>query len=66
MSREELIVLPRTLTEYLDMGFIRASSSPASSPVLFVSKPGGGLRFCVDYRALESRRNHRHVFGLSE
>jgi len=52
MSRDELLVLRRTLTELLDKGFIRASASPASSPVLFVRKPGGGLRFCVDYRAL--------------
>ncbi|KAM4056902.1 reverse transcriptase (RNA-dependent DNA polymerase) [Hirsutella rhossiliensis] len=35
MSREELIVLRKTLTELLDKGFIRASSSPASAPVLF-------------------------------
>jgi hypothetical protein len=53
MSREELIVLRRTLTELLDKGFIRASSSPALAPVLFVRKPGGGLRFCVDYRGLK-------------
>ncbi|KAM4062023.1 reverse transcriptase (RNA-dependent DNA polymerase) [Hirsutella rhossiliensis] len=38
-----LIVLRKTLTELLDKGFIRASSSPASAPVLFVRKPGGGL-----------------------
>ena len=54
MSREELIVLRKTLTELLDKNFIRASSSSASAPVLFVRKPGGGLRFCVDYRGLNA------------
>lgn len=52
MSREELSVLKKYITENLEKGFIRPSTSPASSPVLFVKKPGGGLRFCVDYRAL--------------
>ncbi|KAM4061993.1 reverse transcriptase (RNA-dependent DNA polymerase) [Hirsutella rhossiliensis] len=41
MSREELLVLRKTLTELLDKGFIR--------------KPGGGIRFCVDYRAAFQR-----------
>jgi hypothetical protein len=52
MSRDELLVLRKTLTDLLDKGFIRVSSSPAAAPVLFVRKPGGGLRFCVDYRGL--------------
>ena len=52
MTRDELLVLRKTLSELLDKGFIRVSSSPASAPILFVKKPGGGLRFCVDYRAL--------------
>ena len=52
MSRGELLVLKKYIKENLEKGFIRPSSSPASSPVLFVKKPGGGLRFCVDYRAL--------------
>lgn len=52
MSREELLVLNKYIKENLEKGFIKPSSSPASSPVLFVKKPGGGLRFCVDYRAL--------------
>jgi hypothetical protein len=54
MSRDELLVLRKTLTELLDKNWIRASSSPGGAPVLFVRKPGGGLRFCVDYRALNA------------
>ncbi|KAM4063727.1 reverse transcriptase (RNA-dependent DNA polymerase) [Hirsutella rhossiliensis] len=54
MSREELLVLRKTLKDLLDRGFIRASSSAAAAPVLFVRKPNGGLRFCCDYRALNA------------
>lgn len=54
MSREELLVLRKTLTELLDKGFIRVSSLPAAAPVLMVKKPGGGIRFCVDYRGLNN------------
>jgi transposase InsO family protein len=54
MSREELKTLKEWLEENLQKGFIRPSSSPVASPVLFVKKPDGGLRFCVDYRALNN------------
>ena len=54
MSRDELLVLRRTLTDLLAKGFIRISHSAAAAPVLFARKPGGGLRFCVDYRALNA------------
>ena len=54
MSREELKALKEWLEENLQKGFIRPSSSPAASPVLFVKKPDGGLRFCVDYRGLNN------------
>lgn len=65
MSREELLVLRKTLTEYLDKGFIRVSNSPAAAPVLFVRKPGGGLRFCVDYRGLNKiTRKDRYPLPL--
>ncbi|KAF4478229.1 Transposon Tf2-6 polyprotein [Colletotrichum fructicola Nara gc5] len=65
MSREELLVLRKTLRDLLDKGFIRASSSEASAPVLFVRKPGGGIRFCVDYRALnELTKRDRYPLPL--
>jgi hypothetical protein len=52
MSRDQLLVLKEWLEENLRKGFIRPSSSPASSPVLFVAKPDGSLRLCMDYRGL--------------
>ena len=52
MSRDELLVLRKTLIELLDKGFIRVSNSPAAASILFVRKLGDRLRFCVDYRAL--------------
>ena len=65
MSRDELFLLRKTLNDLLDKGFIRVSASPAAAPILFVKKPGGGLRFCVDYRALNSiTRKDRYPLPL--
>jgi hypothetical protein len=52
MSKDELLVLRKTLIDLLDKGFIRVSNSPAAAPVLFIKKPRGGLRFCIDYKGL--------------
>jgi hypothetical protein len=52
MTKEELLILRKTLTNHLEKGWIRVSKSPAGAFVLFVRKPDGGLRFCVDYRKL--------------
>lgn len=54
MSEGELLLVKRYLIEHLEKGFIEASSAPYASPVLFAKKPGGGLRFCVDYRKLNA------------
>lgn len=55
MSRPHLIALKEWLDENLKKGFIRPSSSPAASPVLFVKKDGGkSLRLCMDYRGLNA------------
>ena len=52
MSKDELLILRKTLIDLLDKGFIRVSNSPAVAPVLFIKKLRGGLRFCIDYRGL--------------
>ena len=54
MSKDELLVLRKSLDELLAKGFIQPCTSEAAAPVLFVRKPGGGLRFYCDYRALNA------------
>ena len=38
----------------MEKGFIRRSTSGLTSLVILVRKPGGGLRFYVNYRALNA------------
>lgn len=52
LSPLELQELRTQVTDLLNKGIITPSNSPFGAPVLFVPKPGGGLRFCLDYRAL--------------
>ncbi|KAL2884696.1 retrovirus polyprotein [Ceratocystis lukuohia] len=54
MSREELLVLWKTLYELLNSGFIQASSAEGGAPVIFVKKPGGGIHFYIDYHTLNN------------
>ena len=58
MSKGELLVLRKTLDDLEEKKYIRASTSEAAAPVLFARKPGGGLRFCCDYRALNAITKH--------
>jgi hypothetical protein len=52
MNCDKLLVLRKILTDLLDKEFIRVSNSAAAAPVLLAHKPCGGVRFCVNYRAL--------------
>jgi Reverse transcriptase (RNA-dependent DNA polymerase)/RNase H-like domain found in reverse transcriptase/Integrase zinc binding domain/Chromo (CHRromatin Organisation MOdifier) domain/Integrase core domain len=52
LTPEELDVLRKYIDEHLIKGSLRPSNSPCGAPVLFVKKPDGSLRLCVDYRGL--------------
>ena len=52
MSELELKILKEYLDEIIKSGKIRSSHSLAGAPILFVPKPGEGLRLVVDYRGL--------------
>ena len=64
-SPQELEATKKYIIENLDKGFIEASQAPFAAPILFVKKPNGGLRFCVDYRKLNAlTRKDRYPLPL--
>ena len=52
MAQVELQELRVQLQELLDKGFIRPSTSPWGTPVLFEKKKDKTLRLCIEYRKL--------------
>jgi len=52
LAEAELKSLKATLTDLLDRGFIRPSTSAYGAAILFAKKADGSLRLCVDYRGL--------------
>lgn len=54
LSPLEQAEVKKQVTDLLAKGWIQPSTSPYGAPVLFVGKPDGSLRMCVDYRALNA------------
>ena len=65
LSQEERTELFSYIESHLKKGFIRRSTSPAASPILFIWRKTGQLRLCVDYRALNAiTRKNRYPIPL--
>ncbi|GJP52181.1 hypothetical protein CLOM_g11276 [Closterium sp. NIES-68] len=57
LTQPELTQLRSQLDYLLEKGFFRPSTPPFAAPILFTPNKNGGLRMCIDYRAL----NHRTI-----
>ena len=51
-AKDKRDFIEQEIQELLKCGIITPSNSPWASPIVVVNKPGGGLRMCVDFRAL--------------
>lgn len=54
LSEREMEEMKKRIKELLAAGHIEPSSSPWSTPILFVRKKDGTLCLCIDYRALNT------------
>ncbi|ODM22623.1 hypothetical protein SI65_00212 [Aspergillus cristatus] len=64
-TAEELEAARDYIVDNLNKGFIGPSAAPFASPILMARKPGGGLRFCVDYRKVNAiTRKDRYPIPL--
>jgi hypothetical protein len=52
VSESELVELMKRINELLEKGYIRPSTSPWATLVLFVEKKDHTQRMCIDYHAL--------------
>lgn len=63
LTKDEENTLKQTLNDLLTAGFIRESESTQGAPTIFVKKKEGGMRLCIDYRAL-NRITKKNLYPL--
>ena len=67
-SPREYEAIEAYITELLSKGLIQPRTSPYGAAVLFVPKPDGSLRMCIDYRALNkiTLRNQEPIPNIAD
>ena len=57
ISESKLQFVKKFLEKYLKKRFIKANSAPCLLWIMLAAKPGGGIRFCINYRYLNKLTN---------
>ena len=52
--KDKLLVIKKYIDEYLNKGFIYSSIFLAAAPIFLTKKPGGGIRFYINYKGLNT------------
>ena len=55
LDQRELEELKKQLSEFMNSGRIEMANGAYGAPILFAKKKDGGLRMCIDYRALNGQ-----------
>ena len=52
--KDELLIIKKYINKHFNKGFIYISISLAAAPIFFAKKLGGGIRFCINYKGLNT------------
>ena len=54
ISKNKLLVIKKYINKYFNKGFIYFSIFLAATPILLAKKLGGGIRFYINYKGLNT------------